>query len=123
MKKGITLLGMPGSGKSSVGKQLSVKLNWQHLDLDDYIRDRQQVPHYQILAEKGDEALLALENQYTLELDLNNTVFSPGGSIVYSPQAMEKIRRDTLIVLLEAPLEEVIKRVGPNLDNKRGIVG
>ena len=56
-------------------------------------------------------------------MDLNNTVFSPGGSIVYSPQAMEKIRRDTLIVLLEAPLEEVIKRVGPNLDNKRGIVG
>ena len=50
-------------------------------------------------------------------------VFSPGGSIVYSAPAMEKLRRETLIIYLDVPLEEVRARIGENPGNSRGIVG
>lgn len=145
--KGITLIGMPGAGKSTIGKTLADRLGFQFVDLDVLICEKEGRSHDQISREKGDAELMRLEEKYTLELDFSCflhsrgrfriaevpakrgvearcscTVFSPGGSIVYSPRAMEKLRAETTVVYLELPLLEIENRLG-NGAATRGIVG
>lgn len=121
-KKGITLIGMPGAGKSTVGKLLAKKIGYDFLDLDILIKEKEGRGHAEIVKEKGDAELMRLEELHTLGLDLNKTVFSPGGSIVYSAAAMEKLRAETKIIYLELPLSEIKRRLGKSA-NDRGIVG
>lgn len=122
MAKGITLIGMPGSGKSTIGRLLAGRLGFTFVDLDNLIRDKEGKTHAQIAREKGDAELSRLEEFYTLGLNFENTVFAPGGSIVYSSGAMEKLRRDTEIIYLKLPLAEIGSRLSGNLET-RGIVG
>src|SRR3972149_6935474 len=120
--KGITLIGMPGVGKSTIGRLLAEKIGFSFVDLDNLIRDREGRTHAQIAQEKGDSELSRLEEFYTLGLNLEKTVFSPGGSIVYLPKAMEKLRRETLVIYLSAPIDVIRKNLGDRID-ERGIVG
>lgn len=120
--KGITLIGMPGSGKSTVGRLLAQKLRWGFVDLDILIREKEGRSHSEILKQDGERALLALEEKYALGLDLENAVFSPGGSIIYSEAAMEKLRNETKIFYLDLPFREIVTRLGEGVYD-RGIVG
>ncbi len=104
----ITLIGMPTSGKSTIGKILAEKLGYNFIDLDDLIKEKTGKSYDEILEQDGEKKLLDLENKYTLELDFENLdiIFSPGGSIIYSPEAMEKIKKETKIIYIELPLKE-----------------
>lgn len=115
-------MGMPGSGKSTAGKTLAKKLDWNFIDLDIHIRETTGRGHEVILAKDGEHALLALEEKLTLAIDLIRVVFSPGGSIIYSPAAMKKLKKETLVVYLKTPLTEVKKRLS-GIIHLRGIVG
>lgn len=120
--KGITLIGMPGAGKSTIGKLLAKKLGYKFVDLDFLIKEKEGRSHADILEKDGVEALLGVEEKHTLDLDLDKIVFSPGGSIIYSPEAMEKLKDETRIIYLELPLGDIKKRLGKNIET-RGIVG
>lgn len=120
--KGITLIGMPGAGKSTIGKQLAKKLKFKFVDLDILIKQKEGRSHAKILEQDGAKELLRLENLYTIDSDLSKTVFSPGGSIIYSKPAMEKLEKETMIFYLDMSLGKIRKRLGKNL-NTRGIVG
>ena len=113
---------MPGAGKSTIGKMLAKQLGFEFVDLDILIKEKEGKSHDKIAREKGDAELLRLENLYTLDLDLADTVFSPGGSIVYSSEAMDKLKKETQIIYLELPLEEIKKRLGKKAST-RGIIG
>ena len=119
----ITLIGMPGSGKTTIGRMLSEKLSWKFLDLDEMIKEKTGKYVSEILKEKGDEEVIRIENELTLAINFADTVFSPGGSIVYSPEAMKKLQLSTTIIYLQTSLEEIKKRFGENKNNERGIVG
>ena len=118
----LTLVGMPGSGKSTIGKLVAEKLGWNFVDLDLLILEKTGLSCDKVLKEQGRSALLKLENDLTLGLSFTNLVFSPGGSIIYSVAAMEKIKRESKIIYLALPLAEIILRLGDNADNNRGIV-
>lgn len=115
-------MGMPGSGKSTAGRTLAEKLGWNFIDLDIYIQEKTGRGHAAILDKDGEKALLALEEKFTLEIDMDRVIFSPGGSIIYSPAAMKKLKKETLIVYLETPLAVVKKRLS-GIIHRRGIVG
>lgn len=121
----ITLIGMPASGKSTVGKILAKKLGWDFVDLDDLIKEKTGKSYDEILEQDGEKRLLDLENKFALELDFKNSeglIFSPGGSIIYSPEAMEKIKNETRLIYIELPLSEIEKRLKER-PIKGGIVG
>jgi len=120
----ITLIGMPTSGKSTIGKILAEKLGYNFIDLDDLIKEKTGKSYDEILDQEGEKKLLDLENKYTLELDFENSdiIFSPGGSIIYSPKAMEKIKNETQVIYIELPLKEIEIRLGLR-PIKGGIVG
>lgn len=121
-QKGITLIGMPGAGKSTIGKQLAELLGWKFVDLDVLINKGESQSPAEIIRERGEREFIELEEKYVLALDLAEIVFSPGGSIIYSPKAMAKLQSETNIVYLDLPLEEIRKRLGRNLE-PRGIIG
>lgn len=118
---GITLIGMPTVGKSTVGKYVAKMLNWRFIDLDKQVQQKANKTIRQILDEDGPETLLSLETSCASELDLHNTILATGGSVVYSSEALPVLRASSLIVWLDAPLSVVSTRLGQ--DPSRGVVG
>jgi shikimate kinase len=121
-KKGLTFIGMPSSGKSATGKALKNKLKCKYVDLDVLILEKEGISHHQILKERGEDILKELEEKYTLELNFENLIFAPGGSIIFSPKVMEKIKKESIVIYLGVSEEEIKRRLGKNL-YKDGIIG
>ena len=80
--KNIVLIGMPGTGKSVVGRALAERLNFTFLDVDDIIMADAGKKLSEILRGEGLDAFLALEERIGLELDVERTVIATGGSMV-----------------------------------------
>jgi shikimate kinase len=118
----ITLIGMAGSGKSATGEIIAKLLNLRYVDLDKLIFETENITHHEYMEKNGEEALSLLENKLTLGLNFKNLVFAPPGSIIYSPSAMEKIKKDSTVVYLKTDPETIEKRLGDKL-YKNGILG
>lgn len=120
---GIALIGMSGSGKSTIGKILAETLAWPFLDLDEVIKEKAGMSHADLLAQIGGAEFMQREAKWAMELSTRGTVFAPGGSIIYYPAVMEKLREECELIYLRLSLPEIIRRAGNNADNHRGIVG
>lgn len=120
MKKGITLIGMPGAGKTAVGQKLAQKLGLVFVDLDNLIFERTGLMVNEYLNEYGEKDLLRLQENLVLGLNLEGKIFAPGGSIIYSDAAMGKIKGETYVIFLNVPLSTLEKR---REKNSKGIVG
>lgn len=118
--KNIILIGMPGTGKSTVGRELARALEFTFLDADDVIRETTGRTLPEILRRDGVEAFVAIEGQVGCALELRNTVLATGGSMVLSPAAMEHLKKDGLVVWLETPLSQIRERMPADLTD-RGI--
>ena len=116
----LVLIGMPGSGKSTIARALSGALSLPYLDGDTAIEKRTGEPLHATVARLGLDAFLRLEEETILSLDLNHTVFAPGGSAVYSRAAMEHMKRGALTVYLRVPRDLLEKRAGPL--SQRGVI-
>ncbi len=121
-KDNLILVGMPGSGKSIVGKLLAKKINFKFIDCDEYIVKKEKKSLQQIIDTKGDKGFLKIEEKRILELfPLKNYILAPGGSIVYIKKVMKILKDSSVIIFLDLPLKTIEQR----LTNKeiRGIVG
>lgn len=122
LKNNITLIGMPGSGKSYIGKKLAEKLGYEIIDLDSIMEEKFNLPLQKILDNLGQDLFLKKQADDVLKHTENKTrlVISPGGSIVYSPDAMEHLKNISTIVYLKTSLDTIKLRIN---ENTRGIVG
>ena len=115
----VTLIGMPGSGKSVVGVLLAKRMNLGFVDGDLVIQQNQGELLKDILSEKGFDEFERIENAANLSITQPDTVIAPGGSIIYCPEAMEHFKKMGPVVYLKISLEELTKRLG-NL-TERGV--
>ena len=113
----ITLIGMPGAGKSTLGVVLAKILGYEFLDSDLLIQKEEKRRLYQIIDEEGEEGFKTIENRVNASIDTENTVIATGGSVVYCSEAMEHLKSIGKVVYLSLSLE---KRLG-NL-KKRGVL-
>lgn len=118
--KNIVLIGMPGTGKSVVGRALAARLGYGFVDLDDLIVERAGKTLPEILRQDGLEAFFALEEAVGTSLDREDTVVATGGSMVLYPAAMEHLRQNGVAVWLETPLSQIDDRMPEDLTD-RGI--
>lgn len=122
----ITLIGMPGAGKSTVGAMLAKELNYDFLDLDVLIKEREGKDPHAFIRDHGEEAFLQLEGALVRNLPAHyfrkGAILAPGGSIVYSASAMERLQKETKIFYLDLPLKTIQTRLG-DLIEQRGIIG
>ena len=109
--KNIVLIGMPSSGKTTVGKPLSKKMGMGFVDTDKLILDREKKPLRDIVIEDGLDKFLSIQEKIVLDLNVENHVISTGGSIVYNEKAMEHLKKFGFIVYLKLGIDELEKRI------------
>ena len=107
----VTLIGMPGSGKSTVGVLLAKALGFSFLDTDLLIQQREGALLQDILDSLGVEAFLDLEGEALAGLDCARTVIAPGGSAVCRERGMARLKALGKVVYLHVPLAELERRV------------
>jgi len=110
-QESIILIGMPGSGKSTVGVILAKALCMQFLDTDFMIQRREGLKLQQIIKKHGSEYFAKAEEQALLSLRPRGQVIATGGSAVFYPEAMQNLRALGKIVYLEVSLESLKKRL------------
>jgi shikimate kinase len=118
----ITLIGMPGTGKSHVGAILAARLGFPFVDTDRVMEMTFGAPLPELLASFGAERFLEEEATAVLAaIDKEgDAVLAPGGSVVLCEDAMRRLSERSVVVHLHAELPTIIARIG---DVPRGIVG
>lgn len=112
MKKNITLIGMPGVGKSTIGVVLAKVLGYQFLDSDLLIQKQEGRKLHQIISQEGNEGFKNIENRVNASIQAEETVIATGGSVVYCPEAMEHLKSIGTVVYLKLSLEPLSRRLG-----------
>ena len=115
-----TLIGMPGCGKSCMGRAISSKLKTKNLDTDRLIEKNTGRHLQQIINEDGLDAFKALEEQTLLTLSDEGLVISTGGSAVYYEKAMEHLKSLGPVIYLYVSFPTIKKRLGDY--SARGVV-
>ena len=116
----VILIGMPGAGKSVMGRSLAKSLGIPWIDADACIEKRTGRHLQDIINEDGLEAFRALEEEILISLAKENAVISTGGSAVYYDRAMQSFKENGKIVYLYVGVEEILRRIGDY--SRRGIV-
>ena len=119
MKSNITLIGMPASGKSTIGVLLAKRLGYSFVDVDIVIQEKTGKLLKEIIAEQGTEGFIQVEEQVNRELDVRRCVIAPGGSVIYGESAMEHLKEISTIVYLKLSYQSVKRRLGNLTD--RGV--
>lgn len=120
IRDNITLIGMPASGKSTVGVLLAKRLGYSFVDVDIVIQEKEGKLLKEIIAESGDDGFLEVENRINKELQVRHSVIAPGGSVIYGKEAMEHLKEISTVVYLKLSLNDVMERLGNLVD--RGVV-
>lgn len=115
----IILIGMPGSGKTTLGTELSEKIGYGYIDSDSVIVAREGKRLSEIIEAVGREAFLDLEAKVNSELCADRCVIATGGSVIYRDYAMQKLKTLGKIVYIQLPYEVIAKRLGDL--KKRGV--
>lgn len=111
LNKNIVLIGMPGCGKTSIGKIVSEKLFLPFYDVDEYLEAKEGKPIKDIFL-KGEAYFRELESSSIKEI-VNNcpSVISTGGGAVKVPRNMEILQKNSIIIFINRPLEDIIKDI------------
>ncbi len=107
----LILIGMPGAGKSTVGRLLARQIALDFLDTDLLLEARVGCSLQQIVEARGNAGMRAAEERLILSLNCRHTVIATGGSAVYSPAAMAHLKSLGRIIFLHLPLEALQPRL------------
>ena len=109
--KNITWIGMPGSGKSTVGVLLAKALGYGFLDVDLVIQHREGELLQDIIDTKGVDYFLEREEEAVCSVSCERYVIAPGGSAVLREKGAEHLRSLGPVVYLDVPVEELERRI------------
>lgn len=118
--KNIIFIGMPASGKSTIGVVVAKHLGYDFIDSDLLIQKQEKRLLKDIIADVGNEGFLAIENQVNCDIKAERAVISPGGSIVYCQEAMEHFKEIGTIIYLKVSFETINERISSA--KNRGVV-
>jgi len=108
----ITLVGMAGAGKSTLGRLLADRLGWGQLDTDRHLEAYYAMPLQAIMDTFGLDEFLRIEGHLVGELNLTRTVISTGGSVIYAAEAVARLKSLGPMVMLDVDESTFLSRVG-----------
>lgn len=111
MKNKVLLIGMPGSGKTTLSKMLSKALRVPYMDIDDFIESQtgKSIPQ---LFQQGEDCFRTAETQTCKVLaQKRGLIIAAGGGIVARPRNIKYFEENTLILFIDRPIEEIAKDV------------
>ncbi len=114
----VVLIGMMGSGKTSVGRRLAKRLGWPFQDADWAIEDAAGTTITNIFAEIGEAAFRRSERQVIARLlnERTNQVLALGGGSFVTPETRELVRKKAISIWLNADLDTLVRRTGRRTD-------
>ncbi len=116
----IIFIGMPAAGKSTIGVVAAKRLGYEFIDTDILIQKREKRLLKDIIDEKGIGGFLAIEDQINSEVEAENAVIAPGGSVIYCDNAMRHYKEIGTVVYLQTSFQTISERIGD--PKKRGVV-
>ena len=109
MDRHIFIIGMPGYGKSSLGKKVAANMNLPYVDTDQRIEQAFGCPTSQIFERYGEQAFRNAETNTLIQLTRETgSLVSTGGGMVMRENNREIMRNHGIIVLVDRPLEEIM---------------
>ena len=107
----IYLIGMPGSGKTTLGKQLATLLNYSFVDMDEEIEQSERRSINEIFAEDGEDEFRDIEQDILHEVSTGkNLIISTGGGTPCFFDNMKFINRSGASIFIDVSLEELFQR-------------
>lgn len=110
--KNFVLIGMPASGKSSLGKRLAKHLGLHFVDTDELLKLENGEGPGALFADKSFEESIRIEEQTVLKLRGRGMVIATGGSVVYGKRAMSHLQKMGTVIYLDDSLHRIRQRVG-----------
>ena len=110
LKYPIYLIGLPGSGKSSIGILLSKKMNLKHIDLDKKIIEKENTNIYDLIKIKGEKYFRFIETEILKKNSYGKKIISCGGGIVLNPSHKNIMKKGTVVYLI-TDLEKIKNRL------------
>ena len=107
----IILIGMPGSGKTTIGKLLANILNYKFIDSDQLIIEKTGRTPRQVVEENGREFFLNIQDEAILSIPKSNCVIATGGGIVHSDLAMNYLKSIGFIIYLNTKYDIIEERM------------
>lgn len=123
----VILIGMRGSGKSTIAKKLSRKLNKPYAEVDKLIAEKARISIPEMVRRYGWEYFRELEAQMTKDICQNtDMIIATGGGVVTRPENVETIKQAGKVIYLKAQISTLLHRVGidpnrPALTNKKNL--
>tara|TARA_B100000945_G_C20273992_1_gene545347 strand:+ start:83 stop:598 length:516 start_codon:yes stop_codon:yes gene_type:complete len=115
LKRNLVLTGMMGSGKSTIGKSLSERLNTKFIDIDNIIEKKLSLSISQIFESKGEDFFRDKEREETIKaLKNENIVIALGGGAFMDETIRENIKKSSFSVWLDIDIDEIFKRIKSN---------
>ena len=117
--KNLILIGMMGSGKTTIGKVLAEKMHYKHLDTDDLIVSMNGFSINDIFNTAGEAKFRELESLVIDKIiSLNSVVISTGGGIILNPENVQKLKSMGTIIYLKGSVEQLEKNLEGTLDTR-----
>ena len=110
-KTNLVLIGMPASGKSTVGVVLAKVIGYDFIDTDILIQRSEKKRLSQIIEDVGVDGFLQVENRVNATVEADHCVIATGGSAVYGEEAMRHFRKIGHIIYLKVDYETIRKRL------------
>jgi shikimate kinase len=109
-KKNIVLIGIMGSGKTTIGKTVADRLGFVFIDLDQYVEDHWgSIPS---LFEKGEEHFRDIEEKAVQAVcDLDGAVIATGGGVVKRAENITALKKKGILFFLDRPLEDILSDI------------
>ena len=118
--KNVVLIGMPGVGKSTIGRLLAQALGRAFVDTDAVIEQQEGRSLQDIIDRDGLTSFLNVEEQTVMGLAVSGHVIATGGSVVYSTRAMARLKENGIAIYLKVPYHEIKARIKD--ESNRGLV-
>ncbi|MER0279235.1 shikimate kinase [Clostridioides difficile] len=113
-KEKLILIGMPGSGKTTIGKLLAQEYNCSFCDMDDYISEISQKSIAELFSE-GEDVFRDYETQACKELSISDkTVVSTGGGVIKKDANMEILKETGIVIFIDRPVQKILEDININ---------
>lgn len=108
--KNIVLIGMPASGKSTIGKLLAKKIKFEYYDVDRYLERKEKRKISSIFEEKGEGYFRNLETKYLRKISKNRKIIiSTGGGAIKKEINVEILKKNGIIIFINRKVEDIYK--------------